>query len=363
MVGTAQDRYYSLPVQLLSEPEGVLVRRGQMRLRVRGSAAGAIVLHVIDLCSRPVGATLDEILEPLAEELADPVRDLVEKFKRRRLLVPMGDSLPPRSDPETREDVFFWSFDAKRDEVEQSLGSRRLAIIGVNAVSMEMLRALSSLGFGELTAVDHPRFRSMRFFDSAGRLDSSKWALADPVPFDDWVDADDLPDCLVVTSDFGGLANMREWNAFCLREGVSFFPVVLQDLVGFAGPLVVPGITSCFECFWMRQLSNIEERTERTHEEAAFEGQDVDAFIGPLAGAIGNAGAFELFRFYSKSVPGYRVGTVTELDLTAQTMQSRQILRVPRCAACGTGQRHGRVAIERAEMPGNQWSGDGAAEQ
>jgi thiazole/oxazole-forming peptide maturase SagC family component len=164
---------------------------------------------------------------------------------------------------------------------------------------------------------------------------------------------------VLATTDFGGLSLMREWNAFCVAEGTAFLPAVLNDYVGYVGPLVVPGETACFECFWLRQNSNLEQpELIRKAELAAFQGQLVDGVVPMLAAQVGRLAAFELYKFHMRHTLGWRAGTVVEADLLESTVARRKLLRAPRCPVCSSGARHGRISVESdPELPGNPFKG------
>ena len=88
---------------------------------------------------------------------------------------------------------------------------------------------------------------------------------------------------------------MRPWNEFCVRHRRPFLPVVLQDLIGYIGPIVVPGETACFECLRARQNSNlINPETQRAAEARAFDGQAIAAAHPAMSASLGAIAGFEL---------------------------------------------------------------------
>lgn len=356
------DSLHALPVQVIDVEDGVIVRRGTSRMRVRGPTAKAAVYRVIDAFSGPAGATAQAVALEFAEgESREAISMLVSEFAARRFLVPMGAAAAggEGGSADDREDVFYWTFGTERPRIEAKLHEARLALVGVNSVSAELARALVSVGFSQPTVVDFPLLRSVRYFTASGALAASQWQGPPPVSHERLADSLEGPDCIVATSDFGGLALMRDWNSFCVDSGITFYPVVMQDLVGYAGPLVVPGETACFECFWARQGSNLEGSAAlRESDSAAFQGQIVDPYLQPMATILANVAAFELLRHYSQAVPGHRCQSVLEIDLVGSAMDSRRLMRVPRCPVCGAQSRHGRVSLELDEqMPGNAWLG------
>jgi molybdopterin-synthase adenylyltransferase len=353
------ERLYAHPLQVVRVADGAIVRRGLVRLHVRGADAADVLLSIVQGASRPNGSTRSEIANLFNAEMRPAVDDLVEKLVNRRLFATVAteaeNEFVDAALSEEREDVFLWTFGTNRAEVSGALADRRIAVIGVNTVSRTLARSLRDSGFTSVSIVDHPLLRSIRFSQVNGKLDVAAWSEGEPIPYAQWAEADDPPDCLVATSDFGGLSLMREWNEFCVKFGIAFFPAVLHDMTGYAGPLVLPGQTACFECFWQRQNSNLSGgEWDRGSEYAAFQGQVVDGFHHSMAAILGHVAAFELFRFYSTRIPGFRSGTVLEIDLLGSAFTSRRLLKIPRCPVCGVGRKHSKISIERnTEMPGN----------
>jgi thiazole/oxazole-forming peptide maturase SagC family component len=142
-------------------------------------------------------------------------------------------------------------------------------------------------------------------------------------------------DCLVATSDFGGMHLLRSWNEFCVLHRRTFLPVLLQDMIGYVGPLVIPGETACFECFRLRRNTHLPDPQSRQLIEAvAFEGQRTAGFLPPMASLLGDVAAIELLKLMTLAPPLWRVGTVIEVNLMAPDMSARGVLKLPRCPVC-----------------------------
>jgi bacteriocin biosynthesis cyclodehydratase domain-containing protein len=225
----------------------------------------------------------------------------------------------------------------------------RTAVLGVNHISLRLAEALPGAGMANVEVVDYPLLRNLRLFKSNGNVDRSKWrAPIKPISFQEWQgrSATDSVDCLVATSDFGGLRLMLEWNAFCLSRPCHFLPIVLQDMVGYVGPLVIPWETACHQCFLLRVDSNREENSlGQICEDSACEGQGVTGFHPSMASILGDIAAVELTKFYSRALPLWKVGAVLEVNLMAGLMERRNILRVPRCPSCSPLSRRGSTSI------------------
>lgn len=353
----AEPRYRLWPVQVVRHDQGVILRRGTEKLYVAGADAVPVVEELLAIAHGAGGATLVEMLRPFAEDQRDHVQSLLERLLAKRFLadaaqVAAGDERVP-----TNEDVFYWGQGSTTAEAHANLNQRRFVIVGVNAVGARLADSLAACGARELTVIDHPALRNMAFFDDNGEIDLRRWPAraAVPVAFDDWIDGDMEFEGLVATSDFGGLGLMREWNEFCVRERKLFLPVVLQDMMGYVGPLVIPGESPCFECAWTRQSSNMNQPgIERATEPVAYFGQGVDAWLPPMASMLGELAALELVRFGSGVVAGGRTGVMTEVDMLRPELSTRRLLKVPRCRVCGPLTRRSTTTGERnVFVPGN----------
>lgn len=321
-------------VQVIETGDGVVLKRGCTEFKIAGAGAAEAVKKILAVAGNG-GATSEEIRE-LFEPEAGPIIDrLCEQLIDRRLLVPCEEEVSPEA-RESNLDIFYWHFGEKTARVTERLNKRSLAILGVNCISRQLAASLAASEVENFQVLDHPRLRNLRLFDSAGRLKSDQWPASLKAP-QNWTDRLDPQsfDCLIATSDFGGQEAMREWNKLCVQEKRHFLPVVLQDLIGYVGPLVVPGETACFDCLRIRRNSQIHDEKPRCFTEAvAFEGQGVVGFHPSMASIVGNIAAFELIKLYSEALPLSKVGTLIEVNLLATEVKARKVLKVPRCPTC-----------------------------
>jgi bacteriocin biosynthesis cyclodehydratase domain-containing protein len=333
-----ETRYRLLPAQIVAIEGGAIVRRGTTQLKIGGTGALETVERVAQIATRPGGATVDELCDAFALDARDQVRALVERMTSRRLLVEavVPDSPPSGPRDEDALDVFLWQGGAD-ERARKRVAERHVAIVGVNEVSRRLVPALRACGYERLTLLDHELLRNPATLQtSAERLAWTALALPEPESYESWAARDVPVDVLVAASDFGGLAAMREWNAYCVSAGIAFFPVVLQDLVGYVGPLVIPRESPCFECLWARQNSHLEpDARDRRSELVACYGQAVVARIEPMASILGDVAAMELLKHDAAlgGTPG-PIGRAIEVSLLEPEMTSRKILKVPRCAVC-----------------------------
>jgi len=333
------EKLRALPTQLVKTGEGVILKRGVTAVSFAGDRAAEILQLV--LAATESGATREEICLLFSEQDREGVDNLIEQLLSRRLLVRDVGASGARTDvPESSLDVFYWNFGSRTDLVAQRLDELRLAIIGVNQISHRIVAVLAGVGASRFKVVDYHLLRNLRMFDGDGSLLPDRWPRTEHMPIDyrEWADTldEEAPGCLVATSDFGGTGAIREWNRHCVEENWHFLPVVLLDLVGYIGPLVVPGETACYECLRVRQNSHMKDAAAaRAPERDAFQGQYVQGFHPSMASVLGDLAAVELTKFYSNCMPRSRPGTLVEVNVLAPSLVTRNVLKVPRCTVCG----------------------------
>lgn len=358
-IASTEPRVRALRVQLIELDDGVLVKRGRVELKVSGPRA-ADVLQVVLLTALD-GATRSALCEPFAAPDRPAVERLIGELEARRILVPLDDQADDATGgEETANDLFVWHFGETVDSLAERLSSRRITIMGVNAISRQLAVSLTSGGLRNVEVVDYPLLANLRMFDDRGALAPDTWApaIVTPVPYEHWLATVDpeQPTTLVATTDFGGLQMLRWWNEQASRRNWHFLPVALKDLVGYVGPLVVPGETACYECLRARQNSHLDDPTLRRASEAvAFEGQAATGFHPAMASILGDIAALELIKFCSGWPVPRLVGSLIEVNLLAPSMTSRKVLRVPRCGVCGSRQRRSSISLDKQVlMPGHE---------
>lgn len=336
--GANRKTLIALPVQLIETEGGAILKRGCVEIKIGGDRAIEAIQAIFGILGD--GASTAEAIEArFAAPDRPAIQSLLKELISRRMVV--------ESDAETRApltesnlDVFYWHFGTTAADVNERLNGIRLVIVGVNHISRQLAGALAAAGVSDPIIVDYPLLRNLAFFDDAGSLRDERWNVsATPVPYDAVAErlvAGEF-DCLVATADFGGLQSMREWNELCVAKGRHFLPIVLQDMIGYVGPSVIPGETACFECLMGRLNSHRDNGPiDRYDGRTAYTGQLVAGFHPSMASVLGDLAAIELTKFYSRSIPFWKVGSLTEVNLLAGTLNTRKVLMVPRCRVCST---------------------------
>jgi molybdopterin-synthase adenylyltransferase len=349
----------ALPVQIIALEDGVLLKRGALETFIAGERAGEVLALILELAGN-AGATRDELLAAFAAPDRPAVDGVIDSLLERKILKSKteGEEEEGLAAAESSLDLFYWSFGQQSRDAVARMNQRKLSILGVNQISRQLAQALAATGVESVSVIDYPLLRNLRLFHEDGSLRADLWNLPAPVEYQAWADGLDrgMIDCLIATADFGGLHWMRQWNEVCVRHGIHFLPVVLQNLIGYVGPLVIPGETACFECVRGRQNSHFENPTSyRAAELAAFEGQAIAGFHPSMASVLGDIATIELTKFYGGGLPMRRTGTLIEVNLLQPAITTHRVLKLPRCPVCSPLlSRAAATARKSTFLPGNR---------
>jgi molybdopterin-synthase adenylyltransferase len=343
-------------IQLIDTEDGIVIKRGRAAIRVDGREAADVARSILELVAESPIAR-EHICERFLEKDRPAIDELVRSLETRRILTPAtgGDT----REAETPLDVFYWHFGKSKADVSDTLGRGTIAVVGVNEVSRQLVRTLMAGGATNIAVVDYQLLCNVRLFGDDGSVQPTEWP--DPLPqpqlYRDWVNEVDPTSltCVVATSDFGGAQLMRAWNRFCVERGCHFLPVILQDLIGYVGPLVIPRETACFECARGRQNSQMNNPAEaRLLEHVAFEGQGVNGFHPAMASVVADIAAMELTKVYGGFLPRTGLGRLIEVNLLSPQLVEHRVLKLPRCEVCSNVHRQSPTSFDKSVfLPGH----------
>jgi hypothetical protein len=215
---SSKERFFALPVQMIEVSDGIVLKRGGSEFLISGTNAA----HAVKLVWKTAtahGISLPRLRRCFDRAAGPEVDALLKNLVERRLLVPTDNQTCPLSAHEDNLDSFYWNFGQSAKQVGQTLNRVRLAIIGVNLISRQLISSLASSNYHNFVLLDHPLHRNEKLFSHSDRLKSGEWSPSLPQP-QAWrprFKCDELGDCIVVTSDFGGQQAFRNWNKFCLE--------------------------------------------------------------------------------------------------------------------------------------------------
>lgn len=341
------NKYRALPAQVIEIEGGLILKRGLVEIHISGQGAAEAVQSILSIASDGT-ATTQEILSAFEPSERASIKRLINYLLERRLLVPSGWSETRDPYQESHLDLFNWQFGQTPTEALKNLNDKHFVILGVNLIARRILSAFRECGINNVEVFDDPTLRNLTCFDNSGRVNRETWPLSDKLPCPIPADlAHHDYECMIATSDFGYSPALRDWNRFCVQGGRRFFPVLLQNMVGHVGPLVVPHETACFECFLARRDSHLEKpELHRAVDAESFEGQRVSGFHPTMTSIVAELAAFELIKSHTRGLP-FLVGTYIEVSLLAPRMIPRKVLKIPRCLVCSPLHTHPSVTLKK----------------
>lgn len=315
-------------VQIIESDAGIVLRRGVTQVLIEGTHAADLIRLILTAAGRDGGATPEQLCALFPDQERDEILRLLRALHSRRILMQSGETTESIGAEESNLDLYQWQFGRTAVEVETDLDKVSLLAVGLNRMTERLVLALRGAGFKQIEVIDDPMLRNPEVPSSLDHWHSMEWGEVQ-------LQSGSIT-CLIAGSDFGGQKLLLPWNRLCLRYGVNFFPVVLQEMVGWVGPYVIPGHTACLECLRARQNSHLTSPYERRlHEDVAAQGQSLAAWHPSMLHVTADVAAFELHRFHAK-LPRWKVGKAIQVHLLSSTMNVRKVFRAPRCVACSS---------------------------
>ena len=324
-------KFRSLPAQVIPLNGSVVLRRGMVQITIDGEQAQEVIEKIAKICDQ--GASFGEILAQFREDDHPSLISLLEFLVARNFLVSCGGDPVFPIETEQPSDIFYWHFDPHIEPLFSRIRTTRIAIVGVNGLGQEICSALNRSGFGDIRVIDHPDLCDPRISNQLNISGNH------PIAFEQWERCPgwSSTDCVVVASDIGPCDQLRWWNQNCVERKGHFLPVILDNIIGYLGPLVIPGETACYECLIGRENSQMHNaKIRRALEHHAPKSREVTGYHQTTCSVLANLAVFELVRFFGGMFPGPQAGTVLEVNLLTSTLKRRKVLKVPRCVCCSS---------------------------
>jgi bacteriocin biosynthesis cyclodehydratase domain-containing protein len=180
-------------------------------------------------------------------------------------------------------------------------------LIANDELGDEVARGLSALAVTNVWRVTLSRFEPGHLIDEFG-----KWTGS----------------CVLITaSEARSRPVLREVNRLILSTPIRWLLMEAAGARARVGPTVIPGQTACFTCY--------ETRASCTEDAFADDtGGDPGTFT-PLTSIAAHHIALETMRLLTGFAPPATIGRFYELTARKINSPRHDILRVPRCAACG----------------------------
>ncbi len=322
-----------IPIQVIELEDRVILKRGLSSVEIPDKNA-LIIIKVLQKALLKDALTKEELLSLFAGSVRPIIDGFIDHLINKKFILNEGEQASTET-KEVAQDIFYWHFNSHQKEVSDILNGAKWTFVGINKLTKSIISALFRDGINEFIVVDDQSLRNVDFFNDQHEIIDSFWSdeRLEIVGDEDYRNLVLDNEFIVAASEFGSFYLLEEWNKFALDKNIPFYPILLQNMVGYAGPLVLKTEGACLECLKIRQNSTTGDFEEkRKTEKFAFEGQHVVAYHESMLRTLAEVAAFELVKF--KSSIQWELSSFIEIDMLASNMQRRKVIKAPRCKAC-----------------------------
>lgn len=296
------------------DPTTMQFRSGEsVVITVRGNAVPALIPALIDELRHPrswpdVVAALDDIAAP------DVVTECVGVLFEKGVFLepPAQAALTPGAEDGLYQ--FFAHAPHEANEILRRIGTSRLGTMCEDGIEKLLHDKLGAHGFARIVSVSE---------------DPSRWK-------------EEIGDVDLLISVIPHLqaSALDAINRACLEMDTAWLPAdVYSGTFCALGPLVVPGLGPCYECYRSRVRSNLDVTADAYDEFIEFQRatQVRVSHYGMLPAGIDIAlgiVCLEAVKFLTEFAVPACVSHNVVVDLVKLDVERHRVLRIPRCAVC-----------------------------
>lgn len=206
----------------------------------------------------------------LSEIIANEVIDL---FIKKNLLI--EEDVYEKGDRYSRHKLFYNLSGGSPSEVQQGLSKKHVVILGCGGIGNLIGVNLATAGVGELTLIDSDVIeisnltRQIMFTEddvgsskthTLSREFKKRNSQVTLNILNERIDSKDkfhlIPKCDLVVASGDSIGIMNHLNSICYRTNTPFTNIgYIQDIAVW-GPIFIPGITACYECFSKNNIAS-----------------------------------------------------------------------------------------------------------
>jgi molybdopterin/thiamine biosynthesis adenylyltransferase/SAM-dependent methyltransferase len=296
--------------------------------------------------------TVEEAVEYLAGTASidrENAGEILEQF------VDAGIAGPPiPSDSRyARHLLYFDMLGTDHMGAQDRLGQSTVGIVGAGGIGSNVASLLAAAGVGNLVITDGDEVelsnltRQVLYSESdigrlkvdvaaerLGRLNSSTVIKTVPEAAHERLFDKHLASCDAVVLSADSPDELHEWiDAASRRHGFAYLAAGYVEAVGSVGPLVVPGLTACFECF--RSVGELEQYVQPggTVSGNLNAGMQAGSY-GPLNFLVAAMAANEIIRCLL-GLECASAGARLMVTSDSYELHTESFSRNPNCVACG----------------------------
>jgi bacteriocin biosynthesis cyclodehydratase domain-containing protein len=296
-------------LRVLREEDALVLEHARTSWSFDGPTAAPVLAELLPLLDGT--RTVPDIVELVGDEFADSIESLVSLLQEHDLLLE-GPPVAAGTPAAVRESVLQLAASDPRPASQLSPILRRfreahISVVGGNALGTTAVETLRASGLGNITRCD----------DIPEAPAAGQCTLVLVTPESDELDA------------------LDRWNEAMLATSTAWLPVLPYDgLFAAVGPLIVPWETACYRCYLSRKAAALGVPTivasQRKRSGIVPTGPVLGTFLAALASMV-------VTRWVGIQDP-FLAGRMLAVDFGYEgpRLESHDVLRVPRCAACST---------------------------
>lgn len=309
------------------------------------------VIKILD--KTRTSTSIADLVSEFPIEKKQDIEKIVFRFRELKILIDNKKSdisgLVLDRDFERALDNYFWENEIAWPEFLRYKETLAVRIIGLNNIGLLVVDLLEKIGISDVKLIDYPYLTNKQL----EKHRSSK--ILSTIPFDQFISTNNKNESLIIVADeFGNTPSLLQLNHILCSEKLPFLPLFIQSQIGYIGPFVVPGKTSCFHCM----LSRLEATRGKLNllnasEMECFDWQDQSNTHPSVVAALAHFFTFQLTLNMGYAIKGSPTdisnaglqkkttdliqkycNMVTEIDLITPKIFDRRILRKPNCPCC-----------------------------
>lgn len=333
--------------------QSLLIKKGdrELLLEFHSLEDTDFVLAVLDRSKSPL--SLVELLSSIPMEKRQDMQKMIDQLIQLHVLIKIDDielsKLVLNRDFEQALDNYFWENDVTWTDYLKQKSKLNVQIIGHNKMGLLVAELLTRAGIENIELIDYPYLKNKQYVNNA-------CAELKVHSFESFSHANPGKNgsLVIVADEFGNIPALLSLNRFLLSKKIPYLPLFILSQIGYVGPFIVPGKTSCFECVLLRMEGssgklNLLEATEKE----CFSWQEQSSTHPSVIAALGHFFSFHLstnLGYFMKSISSKTsssgidekaydllqsfCNSVIELDLLTPQIFKRRVIRKPNCPAC-----------------------------
>ena len=321
------------------------VRSSEVVSVLKGATVKDVLVHLFPLLDGR--HSIEEIVNKLSDVASQEVlHGVLEKLIKLRIVEDASErddsGLSPQEVERYRRQLMFLdiSLDEGTDlQYQRNIKESRLSIVGEGDLAVSIARQAVRVGIGRVTGINLKDGRRIGeenpdvSFNQAGidLLDERSISLAIE---------QEKPSLIVVAADRAEPSLLKWMNELTQRLRISLLYCEISGTEGVIGPFVLPGQTACLMCQHLRVTRNLDFYQEyRSWEKwVTTDGARSRAQTGslsPFTEMVAGMASLEVFKHVSSFHEPETYGKFLTVNALSYEITSHEVLRVPRCPACG----------------------------